>query len=98
MGDKGEKQKPTDNDRLTKENENTKSQGAVSKRPPLSRRPDNSSLPLYRQTSAKTAQGSMSKASSSSATASSSARQFKKCMSATFEIDGHYYTIGRYVC
>lgn len=48
--------------------------GAVSKRPPLARRPGSSSLQQ---------------------SAERPARQFKKCMSATFQIDGHYYTIGR---
>lgn len=82
MAGKGDSEK----DKVSKEL--NKSQGAISKRPPpLSRRPDNSSLPLQRQTSAK----------ASSSSASVSARQFKKCMSATFQIDGHYYTIGRYV-
>lgn len=61
--------------------------GAVSKRPPLSRRAGNSSLQLNRA-------GSKSNASGASA---STSKQFKKCMSATFQIDGQYYTIGRLI-
>lgn len=63
---------------------NEAGQGAVSKRPPMARRPG----ALNRSTSHRPV-------TSTSGQATSAQRQFKKCMSATFEIDGHHYTIGR---
>lgn len=57
----------------------------VTKRPPLARNtPTNSSLNLGQPSTSKVP----------TAPIAVGPKQFKKCKSATFQIDGHYYTIG----